>query len=66
MPCMCGATDCPSCGVAQGTVCPVCLMQYDEDGRCHCDEEPDVDVYDTPDGPVAKYWDRGRWRTRRL
>lgn len=46
--CMCGATDCPSCGVAQGTVCSVCQRQYDEDGRCRCDYD-DYDGWDDED-----------------
>lgn len=42
MPCMCGDTQCPSCGPAQGNSrCPICKAWAD-DGCEHRDEDGNV------------------------
>jgi hypothetical protein len=70
-PCMCGALDCPSCGVAFGAAYhvggPDCLNCGDDANFCNCEYYPegehavvvpDVEFeFDRPESPRPEYED---------
>ncbi len=43
MPCLCGDTECPSCGTAQGTLEP-----EDREGLCGCGRPESLDWHTCP------------------